>query len=141
MKLLPYFTFLLIVMLISCKSEQKQLVEAFKQMKKSIPFLFVSTDNKELEIALDLAKENRSELENVLEHYKDNQEKLKAAKFLIRNMPGSYAVDSILEKRYTPFYLIYDSLSLIYNGNFPKERGLKIDSLWENYGKKYWRIF
>jgi len=50
-------------------------------------------------------------------------------------MPGSYAVDSILEKRYTPFYLIYDSLSLIYNGNFPKERGLKIDSLWENYGK------
>ena len=94
-----------------------------------------SSNSKRLEQALLFAGDNRGELEKVLTHYENNPEKLEAAKFLIRNMLGSYAVDSMIEKRYTPFYLMYDSLSLIYNENFPKERGLTIDSLWENYGK------
>ena len=101
-----------------------------------LSFLFLlNKKDRQLEFALRFAENNRLELEKVLEHYKNNPEKLEAAKFLIRNMPGSYAVDSMIEKRYTPFYLMYDSLSLIYNENFPKERGLTIDSLWENYGK------
>ena len=101
-----------------------------------LSFLFLlNKKDRQLEFALRFAENNRLELEKVLKHYKNNPEKLEAAKFLIRNMPGSYAVDSMIEKRYTPFYLMYDSLSLIYNENFPKERGLTIDSLWENYGK------
>lgn len=64
----------------------------------------------QLERALTLAKENRSELEKVLAFYERDSLKLEAAKFLIRNMPGHYsyreidvinkyydAVDSILK--------------------------------------------
>ena len=48
-----------------------------------------SVDEVKLEQALEFSKENRSELEKVLEHYRDSDElKLEAAKFLIRNMPG-----------------------------------------------------
>ena len=52
----------------------------------------VSCDKKQaneyLEYALRAAGNNRSELEAVLEHYKDDPEKLAAARFLIENMPG-----------------------------------------------------
>lgn len=44
-----------------------------------------------LEQALELAGDNRSELEAVLDHYKDEPEKLRAARFLIENMPGHYS--------------------------------------------------
>jgi len=44
-----------------------------------------------LEQALELADDNRSELEAVLDHYKDEPEKLRAARFLIENMPGHYS--------------------------------------------------
>ena len=94
-----------------------------------------SSNSKRLEQALLFAGDNRGELEKVLTHYENNPEKLEAAKFLIRNMLGSYAVDSMIEKRYTPFYLMYDSLSLIYKESFPKERGTKIDSLWEIFDR------
>ena len=61
--------------------------------------------------AFELAGENRSELEKVLNHYQNDSLKLKAAVFLIENMPGHYsylnsenevtkyniAIDSILE--------------------------------------------
>lgn len=52
-----------------------------------------SADDKKLEQALKLAGDNRSELEKVLNHYRDDSLKLEAARFLIRNMPGhgSYA--------------------------------------------------
>ena len=47
--------------------------------------------------ALRYAGNNRSELEKVLDHYKDDPEKLAAAMFLIENMPEhySYRSDSI----------------------------------------------
>ena len=133
MRIFPYY--ISILLMISCSSEQANFISGLKNMKNSVNSLLESVVTNDLDIALDLAKGNRSELEKVLEHYKDNPEKLEAAKFLIRNMPGSYAADSIIERRYASFYLMYDSLSLIYNENFPKERGLTIDSLWENYGK------
>lgn len=41
-----------------------------------------------VEFALEAAGSNRAELEKVLEHYKDDTLKLRAAKFLIANMPG-----------------------------------------------------
>lgn len=51
-----------------------------------------------LRYALAAAGNNRSELEIVLEHYKDDPEKLDAAHFLIENMPAhySYAGNAIL---------------------------------------------
>ena len=46
-----------------------------------------------LEQSLQLAGENRGELEKVLEHYKDNSDRLgyRAARFLIENMPYHYS--------------------------------------------------
>ncbi|MDE7459243.1 MAG: hypothetical protein K2M77_10300 [Muribaculaceae bacterium] len=42
--------------------------------------------------ALEMAEDNRSELESVINHYTDNPEKLAASKFLIDNMPGHYSL-------------------------------------------------
>lgn len=54
-----------------------------------------------LEYALDFAMENRDELEKVLAHYADDSLKLKAAKYLITNMPGHYSyVDAHVSCRY-----------------------------------------
>lgn len=45
----------------------------------------------DVESALALAKDNRSELEKVLKHYEGDTLKMKAAEFLIANMPGHYS--------------------------------------------------
>lgn len=67
-------------------------------MKAIFIFLFLvllfscqSSEEKQLEKVLTLSGNNRSALEKVLEHYKENEAdslKLRAAKFLIMNMPG-----------------------------------------------------
>ena len=46
-----------------------------------------------LEYALECAATNKGELEKVLEYYKDEPEKYKAACFLIENMPYHYALE------------------------------------------------
>ena len=45
-----------------------------------------SQNDKKLEQALERAKENRQELEKVLDHYKKDSTKLAAARFLIENI-------------------------------------------------------
>ena len=60
----------------------------------------ISCQPDRLDIALELAGENRAELEKVLAHYKNDKPKYKAARFLIENMPHWYgyenaALDSI----------------------------------------------
>lgn len=50
-------------------------------------------EDKRLEFALDFAGTNRLELERVLDHYKNNTLKLKAARFLIENMPHYFSYD------------------------------------------------
>lgn len=52
-----------------------------------------SFEKEQLNYALAFAGENRKELEQVLEHYKEDPEKLKAAQFLIRNMPRYYGYE------------------------------------------------
>lgn len=60
-----------------------------------------------LDRALELAGDNRSELEAVLNHYKDNTEKLAAARFLIENMPAHYSYAG------NEIYQYYDYAALI----------------------------
>lgn len=61
-----------------------------------------------LEEALEIAGENRSELEQVLAHYADDSLKLEAAKYLIRYMPGHYSqADTTV---FSPYYDAVDSL-------------------------------
>jgi hypothetical protein len=93
-----------------------------------------SNENVLLELALDNSGENRSELEAVLDHYKDNQKKQEAARFLISNMIGKQVLDSNSVKgnhvyfdafanyreTYGSFlydiqYAIYDSINKLYS--------------------------
>ena len=68
-----------------------------KQLSKILVIFFLyscSGENKYLREALKAAGENRTELEAVLDHYKyDDKDplKLKAAEYLISNMPGHYS--------------------------------------------------
>ena len=48
-----------------------------------LPLFSCSSHDSRLEFALELAGENRTELEKVLKHYEDDPEKLAAARFLI----------------------------------------------------------
>lgn len=58
--------------------------------------------DRQLEDALELAGNNRGELEKVLEHYEKDSLKLEAAKFLIRNMPGHFSYsDTSVVLRYS----------------------------------------
>ena len=52
-----------------------------------------SEKDRRLEYALEFAGDNHVELEKVLEHYRTDPEKLEAARFLIRNMPGWYSYE------------------------------------------------
>lgn len=70
-------------------------------------FLSISCTDRALKESLRLSGENRTELEHVLLHYKDNLEKRQAAEFLIRNMPGRYSLQSPFLFRY---YELLDSL-------------------------------
>lgn len=60
-------------------------------------YIFLScsdTHSVYLSEALELAGDNRAELEKVLDHYKEDPEKLAAAEFLIENMSGHYSYSS-----------------------------------------------
>lgn len=77
-------------------------------MKLKYIILFLSIlscqpKNEALETALKLAGNNRGELEKVLDHYSQDPAdslKLKAAKFLIENMPGHYTLEGDLINEY-----------------------------------------
>lgn len=96
-----------------------------------IMLLASCTEKTALDKALSSAKENRSELQKVLKHYANDSLKLEAAKFLISNMPGSYASDSSLQTVYAPFYKLYDDVRKKYNYEINKKCGEEIDSLWQ----------
>lgn len=71
-------------------------------MKKSLYIILIfilaactteTLNESQLELALEFAEDNRRELESVLLHYRNDSEKLKAAKFLISNMPHWYSYE------------------------------------------------
>jgi hypothetical protein len=67
--------------------------------------------SRELKQALHFAGSNRPELEKVLEHYKNDALKRKAAEFLITNMPGhfSYKYPELLQAYYDELYHAVDT--------------------------------
>ncbi|MCC8087728.1 MAG: transglutaminase-like domain-containing protein [Rikenellaceae bacterium] len=87
-----------------------------------LTILFVSCNRTEitrkLDRALDIAGENRSELETVLNHYEPGSLEYKSAKFLIENMPDHIHLQS--------------SLMDIFRDSIPQTRDNKvINTLWE----------
>lgn len=69
-------------------------------------FICSCQNNPKLTYALECAQENRGELEKVLDYYKDEPEKQKAALFLIKNMPFHFSQEeyyySPLKGKYIP---------------------------------------
>lgn len=107
----------------------------------SIVFLINSScqsnkDDHDLNQALKLARKNRVELEKVFNHYENDSLKLEAAKFLIRNMPGSFSKNEEILEICQPFYEEYDSLANLYKYEMNTKRGRKIDSLWSRFSYK-----
>ena len=78
-------------------------------MPRNILFFFIvlifsscvsdNTVDQQTESSLQFAGNNRTELEKVLKYYKNDPQKLEAAKFLIRNMPKVFHF--ILYPKYT----------------------------------------
>ena len=87
----------------------------------------------QLEQALELASDNRPELEKVLRHYAGDSLRLAAAKFLIRNMPGHYSyVDTATVTRYAQAVdSIVESMSEEKDFNVIRD---SIDSMAHNLG-------
>ena len=103
---------------------EKLIVEyiAFNETHKSIEAL----ENGIVDCVLGIVSNN----------YKNDSLKLKATKFLITNMMGSFSKNGEIIKICTPFYEEYDSLANLYEYEMDAERGKKIDSLWSQFSFK-----
>lgn len=96
----------------------------------SVCLLISCTDR--LQQALDFAGDNRNELEKVLEHYSasGDEEKLRAAEFLIKYMPGHKSMIG----DYASYYEAADSL---FNSNeSPEEAFKKLPALSKEYDNR-----
>lgn len=97
-----------------------------------LPFFLLSCDNtpRNVRQVLDAAGDNRKELTRVIDHYKAtlDQEKLKAAYFLIRNMDDKYALEGEVTRRYNPLFSYLEATR-------EKNQSIKNYSLYINYSK------
>ncbi len=94
--------------------------------------------------ALKMAGNNKQELEKVINHYRVHPEdslKLKAAYFLIGNMPGKYSLSGDLLEQYKPYFFeasknprmnqtILDSLRQLYGPITEERLSVKMDVQW-----------
>ncbi len=92
-----------------------------------------------LDQTLELAGENRSELEKVLDHYKQSGDKRKydAALFLITNMGNKHSYKGEILDRYKPVLDLYDSLYR--RKKYDREHKIVVDK-WNEINKKYGEI-
>ena len=88
-----------------------------------------------LDMALEYAGDNRKELEKVLEHYRGDEMKYRAARFLIENMVGHTGHDSTDVRKFQPFYDRHVAISKKYNWERPAEWQQEIDSIWKESGQ------
>lgn len=95
-----------------------------------------SETNRRLAYVLQTAGDNRPELEKVLEHYQHDTLKLKAAQFLISNMPGYVGYDPALIQKLQPVYEKHIAISEKYNWEKPLGWRKEIKDMWENEKKK-----
>lgn len=91
-----------------------------------------SEADKQVEMALNLAGSNRNELEKVLDHYKNEPEKLAAARFLIMNMPGHSGVNLSSVEKLQSVYTKHSEISQKHNWDRSSKWQKEIDSLWKN---------
>ena len=108
-------------------------------MKKLIGVFFLTvlwscgSNTAPLEQALELAGENRQELEKVLVHYQDSGLKYDAACFLIKNMIGCHGADTMAQEQLRTVYAAYDEISRNSDYQMDEIWGERIDSLVNRY--------
>lgn len=73
-------------------------------LSSSCSSFMVDKQEEYLEDALEMAGDNRYELEKVLNHYSDNPERLKAAQWLISNMPLHHTKTGTEVTKYRRYY-------------------------------------
>ena len=95
-----------------------------------------SPEQKQLTSALELAGENRSELQSVLNHYQDDPDKLAAARFLIVNMFGHSGCNSTDIEKMQPVYEKHVAISEKYQWERPNKWYQEIDSMWKSEREK-----
>lgn len=117
-------------------------------------FLFLlwgctSEVDKRVEAVLSISGSNRTELETVLNHYKNEPQKLKAAKFLIANMRYHHSYYSVRNSRQHPlldsltrvadslfYHSVYLATDSFHNGNIQKLKDNIRTSFKEQSGRK-----
>lgn len=93
--------------------------------------------DRRLEAALEFAGANRGELERVLAHYEGDSLKREAARFLIENMVGAFAVDAETEKGLMPFYQTCDTLCRMYRQDQRSYWQNSVDSVWDVFRARH----
>ena len=88
-------------------------------------------EERQLDEALKLAGDNRKELEKVLDYYAGDSLKLRAVRFLIRNMPGCYGFPESGLSGLASVYQAYDSVNRVFDYRICAEWGKEIDRLQE----------
>ncbi len=91
-----------------------------------------NTQDDMLRYALQIAGLNRQELERVLNHYSEDSLKLRAARFLIENMPGHYSYRGDLVDDY------YDIAIQLFNSELTPQQ--QRDSLWTLTNSRFYPI-
>lgn len=89
-----------------------------------------------VEEVLALSGSNRTELEKVLEYYRDSVQKREAAEFLITNMAGITVKDPAMKEKYAPFYQQCDSVRRLYKDKQGGRWINLVDTLWKNFKSK-----
>ncbi len=112
-----------------------QLIIFFLSCLSSV--LFSCQSNDHIESILQYSGENRNELEKVINHYSQNEEdslQLKAALFLIENMPGHYYLtNSMMERLNENMDSLYPKMSNIVKRvvyNIPIRKG-NVEEKWK----------
>lgn len=108
----------------------------FVGMVVSVFFSCNDNSGRQLEAALEFSAENRPELEKVLMHYENEPQKLQAARFLIKNMPGHSGYDSTIMKNLKPVYGQLEAISIKYNWERSAAWRKETNSLGVDFGKK-----
>lgn len=86
-------------------------IVCFGVISAVLSFTSCVSDPTPLEKALDSAGNNRTELEKVLKHYQNDSLKLRAAEFLIENMPFHYSYSGKELEKYHKYFKCFPPLA------------------------------
>lgn len=99
-----HLTFAIIKIKKNVYNKETNFYSLFGVISAVLSFTSCVSDPTPLEKALDSAGNNRTELEKVLKHYQNDSLKLRAAEFLIENMPFHYSYSGKELEKYHKYF-------------------------------------